>query len=80
MHNGSTFLDTLIGKPVQIVVLDKDSLPSLILREVSPLGVVAEDHCRPHFYPWNKIIEISPCGLQASGEELAEALALDSEP
>jgi hypothetical protein len=32
----------------------------LTLREISSLGVVAEDSTGPHFYPWAEIVEISP--------------------
>jgi hypothetical protein len=41
----------LLGKRVRIVAVDEDDLPPLTLREVSSLGVVAEDSMGPHFYP-----------------------------
>lgn len=79
MDNGSSFLNALIGKPIQIVAIDQTNLPPLILREVSTLGVVAEDSRRAHFYPWNEIVEIFPYAEEQE-EELSAALAFDSEP
>jgi len=59
-NNDSVFLHNLLGKRVRIVAVDEDDLPPLTLREVSNLGVVAEDSMGPHFYPWAEIVEISP--------------------
>ncbi|HUE23014.1 MAG TPA: hypothetical protein VMQ86_15115 [Bryobacteraceae bacterium] len=58
MNNDSVFLHNLLGKRVRIVAVD-DDLPPLTLREVSSLGVVAEDSTGAHFYPWAEIVEIS---------------------
>jgi hypothetical protein len=60
MTNDSAFLRTLLGKRVRIVVVDQDDLPPLTLREVSSLGVVAEDSLGAHFYPWAEVVQISP--------------------
>lgn len=60
MQNESVFLHNLVGKRVRIVAVDEDDLPPLTLREISGLGVVAEDSAGPHFYPWAEIVEISP--------------------
>lgn len=60
MHDDSVFLRNLLGKRVRIIAVDEDDLPPLTLREVSSLGVVAEDSTGAHFYPWTEIVEISP--------------------
>jgi hypothetical protein len=60
MSDDSVFLHNLLGKRVRIVAVDEEDLPPLTLREVSSLGVVAEDSTGPHFYPWTEIVEISP--------------------
>ncbi|HUO29090.1 MAG TPA: hypothetical protein VMU80_07735 [Bryobacteraceae bacterium] len=60
MDNDSLFLRDLLGKRVRIVAVDEDDLPPLTLREVSSLGIVAEDTMSMHFYPWTEIVEISP--------------------
>ncbi|HVN03141.1 MAG TPA: hypothetical protein VMT86_01920 [Bryobacteraceae bacterium] len=60
MDKDSLFLRNLLGKRVRIVAVDEDDLPPLTLREVSSLGVVAEDSVGMHFYPWTEIVEISP--------------------
>ncbi|HTT65648.1 MAG TPA: hypothetical protein VMG35_27555 [Bryobacteraceae bacterium] len=65
MINDSVFLHKLLGKRVRIVAVDEDDLPPLTLREVSSLGVVAEDSRGAHFYPWTEIVEISPVGNNA---------------
>ncbi len=68
MDNDSIFLRNLLGKRVRIVAVDEDELPPLTLREVSSLGVVAEDSTGSHFYPWAEIVEISP-GKNGSGKD-----------
>jgi len=79
MTTESNFLAGLIGRPIRLVAVDVDDLPPLTLREVSTLGIVAEDD-RPRFYPWNEIVEISPCDDDCSARELETALSIDSEP
>lgn len=53
------FLRNLLGKRVRIVAVNEEDLPPLTLREVSSLGIVAEDSMGAHFYPWTEIVEIS---------------------
>lgn len=60
MDNDSVFLRNLLGKRVRIVAVDEDDLPPFTLREISSLGVVAEDSMGVHFFPWAEIVEISP--------------------
>lgn len=67
MHKDSVFLRNLLGKRVRLVAVDEDELPPMTLREVSSLGVVAEDSIGVHFFPWGEIVEISP-GKNGSGE------------
>jgi len=67
MDNDSIFLRNLLGKRVRIVAVDEDDLPPLTLREVSSLGVVAEDSAGTHFYPWAEIVEISPGKTSGAG-------------
>jgi hypothetical protein len=71
MTDDSVFLRNLLGKKVRVVAVDEEDLPPLTLREISSLGVVAEDSTGPHFYPWAEIVEISPArsgtGLLACG-------------
>ncbi len=86
MYNDSLFLRGLIGKPVHLLVVDEDDLPSMILREISSLGVVAQDANTSRFFPWAEIIEITsaeerPAHPEAGDAESAEAaIAADSEP
>jgi len=86
MTASSHFLDSLINKPVRITVVDEQNLPPLpplTLREVSSLGVVAEDSKTTHFFPWNEIVEISPRASTPApvpDQDLVEAaLEVDSE-
>jgi hypothetical protein len=65
MSDDSVFLRNLLGKRVRIVAVDEEDLPPLTLREVSSLGVVAEDSTGPHFYPWTEIVEIRMKGFWA---------------
>jgi hypothetical protein len=46
--------------------VDDDDLPPLTLREVSSLGVVAEDSTGAHFYPW---AELGAAGLVLVGQD-----------
>ncbi len=62
-------------------------LPSLVLEEISAVGVVAADARTQHFFPWHEIVEIRPgedfAGLRETSEdgEVVEALlGVDSEP
>jgi hypothetical protein len=59
-----------LGKRVRIVAVDEDDLPPLTLREVSSLGVVAEDSTGPHFYPW---AELGAAGLVLVGQDSSPA-------
>ncbi len=59
MEIESMFLRNLLGKRVRIVAVNEEDLPPLTLREVSSLGIVAEDSMGAHFYPWTEIVEIS---------------------
>ena len=80
MNSESNFLRGLLGKPVEIIAVDEDDLPPMVLREVSGLGVVAEGLGKPRFFPWNEIVEISPCDLDEVAHEEAAYLCVDSEP
>ena len=79
----SSFLSNLIGKRVRIVCKDPvncGDIPVLVLREVSPLGIVGEAGTEQHFFPWTEVVEISGCPEVAVGDELALAVFADSEP
>ena len=56
----SPFLNSLIGKPVRIVC--RDHVPAadspLVLREVSQLGLVADDSHDSHFFAWPEVVEV----------------------
>ena len=92
MRTDSDFLSGLLGKRVRIVAVDERNLPpmpSLILREISSLGVVASDDRTAHFFPWNEIVEITPApgapgpesaDGDAEREEVIACLGIDSEP
>ena len=73
MYTDSIFLRSLVGKRVRVVAVDEDDLPPLTLREISGLGVVAEDSMGPHFYPWTEIVEISPAKNETPDWEFAHA-------
>jgi hypothetical protein len=63
MEIASEFLRGLLGKEVRITVVDERCLPpmpTLILREISSLGVVAADNRTLRFFPWHQIVEIHP--------------------
>ncbi len=79
----SNFLSNLIGKRVRIVCkdpVDCGDIPVLILREISPLGVVGEAGTEQHFFPWTEVVEISASPEIRVGDELALAVFVDSEP
>ena len=79
----SGFLNNLIGTRVRIVCkdhLDCGDSPVLVLREISPLGIVGEGGARMHFFPWTEVVEITACPEIEFGEELAMAVFADSEP
>jgi hypothetical protein len=79
----SSFLSSLIGKPIRVVCkdpVDCGAVPVLTLREVSPLGIVGEGGGDQHFFPWTEVVEISASpGLNEDGELVSAAFA-DSEP
>ncbi len=56
----STFLNSLIGKPVRIVCRDHVAAADspLVLREVSQLGLVAGDSHDSHFFAWAEVVEV----------------------
>ena len=79
MYRDSVFLRNLLGRRVRLVAVDEDDLPPMTLREVSSLGVVAEDSRGVHFFPWAEIVEISP-GKNGSIEwEFAATVSGDRE-
>ena len=84
MRCESAFLNSLMGKRVELVAVDAQELPPMILEEVTSLGVVVHDEERAHFFPWSGVVEIAPCkpsAAESKAEELMEAaLEVDSEP
>lgn len=56
----SPFLNSLIGKPVRIICRDHIAAADspLLLREVSQLGLVAEDAQDSHFFAWAEVVEV----------------------
>lgn len=56
----STFLNSLIGKPVRVVCRDHVTAADspLVLREVSQLGLVADDANNSHFFAWPEVVEV----------------------
>ena len=86
--NDSEFLQALLGKPVRIVAVDEHCLPpmpSMLLKEVSSLGVVAADSRTSRFFPWHEIVEIHPVAASEEREAALEEsedvlLGVDSEP
>ena len=79
MDNESRFLQGLLGRLVQIVLVDEENLPPLTLLEISTIGVVADDAGRARFFPWKEIVEISAYDAEAA-RELSAMLCVDSEP
>jgi hypothetical protein len=84
MRCESPFLNSLIGKRVELVAVDAPVLPPMTLEEVTTLGVVIHDDERGHFFPWSEVVEIAPCKpdeAEIKAQELMEAaLEVDSEP
>jgi hypothetical protein len=84
MRCESAFLNSLMGKRVELVAVDAPVLPPMTLEEVTSLGVVVHDDERPHFFPWSEIVEIAPCtpcaGERQTEELMEAALEVDSEP
>lgn len=84
MRCESPFLNSLIGKRVELVAVDAPVLPPMTLEEVTTLGVVVHDDERAHFFPWSEVVEIAPCRPTASEmaaqESMEAALEVDSEP
>ncbi len=84
MRCESAFLNSLMGKKVELVAVDAPVLPPMILEEVTSLGVVVHDDERAHFFPWSEVVEIAPCkpepGDKQTEELLEAALEVDSEP
>ncbi len=86
--NDSEFLLALLGKPVRIIAVDEHCLPpmrSMILKEVSSLGVVVADNRTSRFFPWHEIVEMHPVAgadeQEAALEESEDVLlGVDSEP
>ena len=67
----STFLNGLIGKPVWFVCRDPvaSTTAPLLLREVSGLGLVADDSHRAHFFAWAEVVEVAPAESGGESEE-----------
>ena len=67
----STFLNSLIGKPVRIVCRDHVAAADtpLVLREVSQLGLVAEDSQDAHFFAWAEVVEVVSVAETAHSDE-----------
>ncbi|MBS1829715.1 MAG: hypothetical protein U0R19_23785 [Bryobacteraceae bacterium] len=56
----SPFLNSLIGKPVRIICRDHVAAADspLVLKEVSQLGLVADDSHDSHFFAWAEVVEV----------------------
>ncbi len=84
MQNEYESVQGLLGRPVRIVAVSEESLPALVLTEVSGMGVVAEDSSTLRFFPWHEIVEIGPAEGAACDDEDGELvdalLGVDSEP
>ncbi len=86
--NESEFLLGLMGRHVRIVAADEQCLPplhSMVLKEVSMLGVVAADSDTSRFFPWHEVVEIYPVASADADEAALEEpedvlLGVDSEP
>lgn len=67
----SPFLNSLIGKPVRIVCRDHVAVANspLVLREVSQLGLVADDSHDSHFFSWQEIVEVVTPDEPAGGDD-----------
>jgi hypothetical protein len=74
----SPFLNSLIGKPVRIVCRDHVAAADtpLVLREVSQLGLVADDSHDSHFFAWAEVVEVvSPDDPIASEDAILACFA-----
>lgn len=80
--NDSSFLNSLIGKPVRVVCRDHVTAAEtpLVLREVSGLGLVADDLNHSHFFAWAEVVEVEPAECGAESEESVLACFSDTEP
>jgi len=78
----STFLNSLISKPVRIVCKDpvEATQAPLRLREVSHLGLVADNEAGSHFFPWSEVVEIAAVPPAVEEADLAMCCFADSEP
>jgi hypothetical protein len=79
----SGFLNNLIGTHVRVLCkdpVDCGVTPVLILREISPLGIVGEGGGHMHFFPWTEVVEITACPEMELSDDLALAVFADSEP
>jgi len=67
----SPFLNSLIGKPVRIVCRDHVAAADspLLLREVSHLGLVADDSHDSHFFAWPEVVEVVSPDAPAGSDE-----------
>lgn len=77
----STFLNSLIGKSVWIVCRDPvaSTAAPLVLKEVSGLGLVADDAHRSHFFAWAEVVEVASAEIAAESEESVLACFADGE-
>jgi len=75
----SSFLNGLIGKPVWIVCRDPvaSTAAPLVLKEVSQLGLVADDSHKSHFFAWAEVVEVA--SAEADTESEASVLACFSD-
>ncbi|MBL8221953.1 MAG: hypothetical protein JNL62_22135 [Bryobacterales bacterium] len=76
----SPFLNSLIGKPVRIVCRDHVAAADspLVLREVSHLGLVADDAHDSHFFAWAEIVEVVSPDAPAGSDEAILACFTES--
>jgi hypothetical protein len=77
----SSFLNSLIGKPVWIVCRDPVASASapLVLKEVSALGLVADDTHRSHFFAWAEVVEVASADSTTESEASVLACFSDGE-
>jgi hypothetical protein len=75
----SPFLNNLIGKPVRIVCRDHVAAADnpLVLREVSQLGLVADDSHDSHFFAWAEVVEVISPDDQIESEDAILACFAD---
>ena len=75
----SPFLNSLIGKPVRIVCRDHVAAADtpLVLREVSQLGLVADDSHDSHFFAWAEVVEVISPDDQIESEDAILACFAD---